>query len=114
MTGSVHTIQTDASVVCADEHVAYTKCAFTILSFLGLLDCLSSCHYGGHPALVLVVVWGLLNGDDDGAAKGPCCKGVRLCSMTGVEVVIYARSKRSIGIFDLYVCAGTASTGYAG
>jgi hypothetical protein len=34
--------------------------------------------------------------------------------MTGVEVVIYARSKRSIGIFDLYVCAGTASTGYAG
>jgi hypothetical protein len=77
MTGSVHTIQaTDASVVCADGHVAYTKCACTTLSFLldhflGLLDGPSCCHYGGHlaAALVLVVAWGLSN-DDDGAARG--------------------------------------------
>jgi hypothetical protein len=72
----LHIFDDDASIVCADGHFAYTKCTCTTLSFLldqfiGLLDGLSCCHYGGHlaAALVLVVVWGLSN-DDDGAAKG--------------------------------------------
>jgi hypothetical protein len=64
----------DASIVCTGGHVASTKCTCTTLSFLldhflGLLDGLSCCHYGGHLAVVLVVVWGLSN-DDGGAAKG--------------------------------------------
>jgi hypothetical protein len=60
MTGAVHTIQTaDALIVCADGHVAYTKCTCTTLSFLldhflGLLDCLSCCHYGGHLAAAVL------------------------------------------------------------
>jgi hypothetical protein len=66
--------------VCADGHFAYTKCTCTTLSFLldqflGLLDGLSCCHYGGHLAaalvLVLGAVWGLSN-DDDGVVKGGC------------------------------------------
>jgi hypothetical protein len=71
----VHTIQTtDASIVCADGHFADTKCTCTTLSFLldqflGLLDGLSCCHYGGHPAAALVLS-GRLSNDDDGAAQG--------------------------------------------
>jgi hypothetical protein len=86
----VHTIQTtDASIVCADGHFAYTKCTCTTLSFLlsqflGVLDGLSCCHYGGHlaAALVLVVVWGRSN-DDDGASKGA------VGSATGDQVSVF-------------------------
>jgi hypothetical protein len=59
---AVHTIQTtDASIVCADGHFADTKCTCTTLSilldqFLGLLDGLSCCHYGGHLAAALVLL----------------------------------------------------------
>jgi hypothetical protein len=77
MTGAVHTIQaTDASIVCADGHVAYTMCTCTALSFLldhflGLLDGLSCCYYGGHlAALVLLLTVRGLSNDNDGAAKG--------------------------------------------
>jgi hypothetical protein len=90
---AVHTIQTtDASIVCADGHFADTKCSCTTLSFLldqflGLLDSLSCCHYGGHLAvLVLVVVWGLLN-DDDGAAMGPVLQ-VDCSFLTRSEVLV--------------------------
>jgi hypothetical protein len=114
MTGAVHTIQTtDASIVCADGHVAHTKCTCTTLSFLldhflGLLDDLSCCHYGGHLAavfvLVLVAVWGLSN-DDDGAVKG-----LSSCNCNVAAKAVWLQF-RSIGCFvGLYLCAGTDST----
>jgi hypothetical protein len=103
---AVHTIQTtDASIVCADGHFADTKCTCTTLSFfldqfLGLLDGLSCCHYGGHlaAAVVLVVVWGLLN-DDDGDAKGSV---LQLCQVFHGTI---GRCR-----LMLYVCASTDST----
>jgi hypothetical protein len=60
--------------VCADGHFADTKCTCTTLSFLldqflGLLDGLSCCHYGGHLA-ALVLSWGLLNAVGGAAAGG--------------------------------------------
>jgi hypothetical protein len=80
----VHTIQTtDASIVCADGHFAYTKCTCTTLSFLldqflGLLDGLSCCHYGGHLA-VLVLSGGRLNAVG-GAAKGAVLQLDQACN----------------------------------
>jgi hypothetical protein len=102
MTGSVHTIQaTDASVVCADGHVAYTKCTCTTLSFLldhffGLLDGLSCCHYGGHLAAALVLSgagWMMMM-----VLQGGCRANVMM-GLLGQN--FWSR---------LYVCAGTAST----
>jgi hypothetical protein len=113
----VHTIQTtDASIVCADGDVAHTKCTCTTLyflldHFLGLLDCLSCCHYGKHLVvlvLILVAVWGLSN-DVGGAAKGSGAWDLGRCSMidrlfrSGVSIEAY-RSRL------LYLCAGTVST----
>jgi hypothetical protein len=100
MTGAVHTIPTnEASIVCADGHVAYTKCTCTTLSFLldhflGLLDGLPCCHYGGHLAalvLVLVAVWGLSN-DDNEVAKGPVLQLDQACNSIGnfISVSMYA------------------------
>jgi hypothetical protein len=108
MTGAVHTIHiTDASTVCADGHVAHTKCTCTTLSFLldhflGILDRLSGCHYGGNLAalvLILVAVWGLSN-DDDGAAKGWRCSMIDRLFRSGVSI----KAPLHMRWYCFYVC----------
>jgi hypothetical protein len=90
--------------VCADGHFAYTKCTCTTLSFLldqflGLLDGLSCCHYGGHLAAALVLSGGLLM-MMMGLQRGQCCNLIRLAT----------RSEISFRSAVSYVCAGTVST----
>jgi hypothetical protein len=113
----VHTIQTtdattDASIVCADGHFADTKCTCTTLSFLldqflGLLDGLSCCQYGGHLALVLLLTVRELSDDDDGAAKGSGAWDMGRCSKidhvfrSGVSIEAPLRMRW----YCFYVCA---------
>jgi hypothetical protein len=107
MTGAVHTIQTaDALIVCADGHVAYTKCTCTTLSFLldhflGLLDCLSCCHYGGHLAAAVLLCTGCQRGCRMmmmGLSRGEWGMSDKLRSMILVEL------RQSVVSVELLLC----------